>query len=129
MAKFAYNNTKNASTGHTPFKLNYDYYPCIFFEEDTNSRSWSKSTDKLLAELQDLITICQENLQHAQKLQKQAHNKGVKPNQIKPEAWNQIFWTILSATPCKQASLQAQTTKKVENSQCFSYITIGAKHH
>ena len=27
MVKFAYNNAKNASTGHTPFKLNYGYHP------------------------------------------------------------------------------------------------------
>ena len=26
MAKFAYNNSKNASTGHTPFKLNCGYH-------------------------------------------------------------------------------------------------------
>ena len=26
MAKFTYNNTKNVSTGHTPFELNYGYY-------------------------------------------------------------------------------------------------------
>ena len=25
------------------------------------------------------MTVCQENLHHAQELQKQAHNKGVKP--------------------------------------------------
>ena len=27
MAKFAYNNAKNASIGHISFKLNCDYYP------------------------------------------------------------------------------------------------------
>ena len=27
MAKFAYNNAKNTSIGHTPFKLNYGYDP------------------------------------------------------------------------------------------------------
>ena len=26
MAKFAYNNAKNASTGHTPFELNCGYH-------------------------------------------------------------------------------------------------------
>ncbi len=34
MAEFAYNNAKNASTGHTPFELNYGYHPRVFFEED-----------------------------------------------------------------------------------------------
>ena len=47
MAKFAYNNAKNAITGHMPFKLNCHYYPYIFFEKDTNPRSQSKSADEL----------------------------------------------------------------------------------
>ena len=51
MAEFAYNNAKNTSTGHTLFKLNCGYYPCVLFEEDTNPRSRSKTADKLLAEL------------------------------------------------------------------------------
>ena len=67
MAEFAYNNAKNSSTGNTPFELNYGYHPCVFFEEDTDPRSRSKSADELLAKLRDLMTFCQENLHHAQK--------------------------------------------------------------
>ena len=78
MAEFAYNNAKNSSTGHTLFKLNCGYYPCVSFEEDTNPCSQSKSADELSVELQDLMTICRENLHHAQELQKRAHNKSVK---------------------------------------------------
>ena len=68
MAKFAYNIAKNSSTGHTPFELNCGYYPYVSFEKDTNSRSQLKSADKLSAELQNLMTVYQENFQHAQKL-------------------------------------------------------------
>ena len=39
MAKFAYNNAKNSSTGHTPFELNCGYHPRVSFEEDTDPRS------------------------------------------------------------------------------------------
>ena len=39
MAKFVYNNAKNFSIGHTPFELNCSYYPCVSFEEDTDSCS------------------------------------------------------------------------------------------
>ena len=35
-------------------------------------------------ELQDLMTVCQENLHNAQELQKQAYDKGVKPRSYKP---------------------------------------------
>ena len=34
--------------------------------------------DKLLPELQELMAVCQENLYHAQELQKWAYNKSVK---------------------------------------------------
>ncbi len=39
MAKFAYNNANNASTGHMPFKLNYGYHPQASYEEDVNPHS------------------------------------------------------------------------------------------
>ena len=65
IAKFAYNNAKNSSTGHTLFELNCGYHLCVSFEDDTNPRSQSKSVDKLSVELQDLMTICRENLHHA----------------------------------------------------------------
>ena len=51
MAVFAYNNVKNASTGHTLFELNCGYHFCISFKKDTDPCSWSKIADKLLAEL------------------------------------------------------------------------------
>ena len=64
MAKFAYNNTKNANTGHTPFELNCGYHPHVFFKKDTDPRSWSKTADELLAELWELMAVCRENLYH-----------------------------------------------------------------
>ena len=84
MAEFAYNNAKNASTGHTPLELNCGYHLCISCEEDTDPRSRSKTANELLAELQELMTVCRENLQHAQELQKRAHDKGVKPKSYAP---------------------------------------------
>ena len=84
MAEFAYNNAKNASTGHTPFELNCGYHPRMSYEEDINPRSKSKSADDLSSELRDLMTVCRENLQHAQDLQKQAHDKITKPRSYAP---------------------------------------------
>ena len=78
IAKFPYNNAKNANTGHTPFKLNCGYYPWVLYEEDVDLHSQFKSAEELSAELREPIIICQENLHHAQELQKRAHNKGVK---------------------------------------------------
>ena len=84
MAQFAYNNAKNASTGHMPFELNCGYHPCVSFEENTDSRSQSKTAKKLSSKLRKLMNICRENLHHAQELQKQAYNKGVEPRSYAP---------------------------------------------
>ncbi len=78
MAEFAYNNAKNASTGHTPFELNCGYHPRVSFEEDVDPRSRSCSARKLAEELRELMEVCCQNLPHAQELQKRAHDKGVK---------------------------------------------------
>ena len=79
MAEFAYNNAKNMSTGHMSFELNCGYYLQVSYKEDINLRSKSKSADKLLTEIQELIIVCRKNLYYAQEFQKQADNKGVKP--------------------------------------------------
>ena len=68
MAEFAYNNAKNASTGHTLFELNCGHYLRMSYEENVDPRSQSKSADELLAELKELMIVCRENLHHAQKL-------------------------------------------------------------
>ena len=51
MAKFVYNNAKNASTGHTPFEFTYSYHPCVSFKKDIDPCSQSKTANELLAEL------------------------------------------------------------------------------
>ena len=68
IAKFAYNNAKNAGTGYTPFDLNYGYYPRMLYKEEVNSRSKSKSADKISIELREPMIICQKNLHHTQEL-------------------------------------------------------------
>ena len=84
MAEFVYNNAKIASTGHIPFELNCGYHPWMSYKEDVDPRSQSKSADELSAELRELMIVCPENLHHAQELQKQAHDKGVKPQSYAP---------------------------------------------
>ena len=79
MAKFAYNNAKNASSGHMPFELNCGYHLRMSYEEDVDPCSKSNSANELSAELRELMIVCKKNLHHAQELQKRAHNKGVKP--------------------------------------------------
>ena len=78
MAKFTYNNAKNVSTGHIPFKLNCSYHSRVFFKEDIDPRSISCSANKLVEKLRELIKVYYQNLFHAQELQKRAHDKEVK---------------------------------------------------
>ena len=84
MAEFAYNNANNASIGHMPFDFNCEYHFWVFYKENIDLRSKFKSANKLSAELQKLMTICCKNLHHTQELQKQAHNKDVKPRSYAP---------------------------------------------
>ena len=79
IAKFAYNNAKNTSTGHIPFELNCGYHSWMSYKDNVDPCSKSKSVDELSAELRELMIVCQENLHHAQELQKRGHDKGVKP--------------------------------------------------
>ena len=65
MAEFVYNNAKNASTGHTLFKLNCGFHPQVFFKDDVSPCSRSRSANKLAKELRELMDICQQNLFHA----------------------------------------------------------------
>ena len=65
IAKFTYNNAKNASTSHTPFELNYEYHPCVLYKEDIDPHSKLKSADKLLAKQRELMIVFQKNLYYA----------------------------------------------------------------
>ena len=50
MAKFAYNNAKNASISHISLELSCDYYPKVSFEENVDLHSRSCSANKLAKE-------------------------------------------------------------------------------
>ena len=62
ITKFAYNNAKNASTGHTFFELNYGYHPRVSYKEDLDLHSKSKTAEKLFSKPQNLMAVCQQNL-------------------------------------------------------------------
>ena len=65
IAKFGYNNAKNASTGHTPFELNCSFYLRVSFKYNVDFCYRSCSTNKLAKKLKELIDICQQNLLYA----------------------------------------------------------------
>ncbi len=58
MTEFAYNNAKNTSTGHNPFKLNCSYHSRVSFEEDVDPRSRSRSANEQAEELRELMEVC-----------------------------------------------------------------------
>lgn len=51
MAKFAFNNAKNASTGHNSFELNYSYYLHIFYKKNVDHYFKSNLANKLFLKL------------------------------------------------------------------------------
>ena len=89
MAKFAYNNAKNASINQMLFKLNFGYHLWVSYEENIDPCSKSKLKDKLSIELKKLITVCKENFYYTQELQKQIHSKRIK---LKSYAPNVKIW-------------------------------------
>ena len=84
VTEFAYNNVKNASIGYMPFEFKCGYHPYITYEKHINPYFRSKTGTELSTKLQELMTTYRENLYHTQKLQKQAHNKAVKPRSYAP---------------------------------------------
>ena len=64
MVEFAYNNTKNTSTGHISFEPNCGYHFKVLFKENIDLRSRSYFADKLIEELRELIDVCCQNLLH-----------------------------------------------------------------
>ena len=68
IAKFAYNNSMNASTGHIAFELNCGYHVHVFFEDKYNAHSKSSSAKGLAMKLRELINVCLQNLLYAQDL-------------------------------------------------------------
>ena len=65
--------------GYMPFELNYEYHPRVSYKDDVNSHSRFKAADELTKKPMNLMVACRENLKHAQKLQKRAHDKETKP--------------------------------------------------
>ena len=89
MAEFTYNNAKHANMRYIFFKLNCGYYPWVSYKNDIDPRSKPKVADKLTKKLRNLMAVYRKNLQHVQKLQKQAHDKGTKP---KSYAFSEKVW-------------------------------------
>ena len=62
MANFAYNITKNASTGHILFELNYEFYLQVLFKKDINPCFRFYLAKKLANKRKKFIEICCQNL-------------------------------------------------------------------
>ena len=100
MTEFAFNNFKNVSISHIPFKLNCGYHLCVSFKDEYNTCSKSFLAKKRAMELRELMNIYCQNLLHVQNLQKQANDKEVKP-------WSYV--------PGKKVSLNSKYIKRKKN--------------
>ena len=58
MAKFIYNNVKNASIGHILFELNCGYYPKVSFKKDVNPYLRFCFANKQTKKPKELIKVC-----------------------------------------------------------------------
>ena len=60
------------------------------YEKEVDPCFKLKAVDKILAALRELMIVCQENLHHAQELQKRAHDKDVKPRSY--ASGDKVWW-------------------------------------
>ena len=61
----------------------------MLYKKKVDSHSQSKPVDKLSEELKELMIIYCKNPHHAQKFQKRAHDKGIKPRSY---AFSEKIW-------------------------------------
>lgn len=78
MAKFKYNNSKNASFNYILSKLNCGYYLWKFYKKNVDFYFKFKLVYKLLAKSRKLIIVCQKNFYHTKKIQKQVYNNCIR---------------------------------------------------
>ncbi len=78
MAELAYNNSWQASTMMSLFEALLGRHPQMSYEDNCDPRSKSRTADKNLATLRDLMKGLKVNLTESQKLQALYHNKHVK---------------------------------------------------
>lgn len=57
MAEYAYNNTKNLNIVKIYFEFPYNYHPRIFFKDKTDLCLKSRSPNKLIKKLRDLVLV------------------------------------------------------------------------
>ena len=84
MADFAYNNAKNINTGYILFELNFGFHLRVSYKNNVDRRSKSKTADKLVTELQTVISLYREYLQYNQELQKCYYDKHANPKSYTP---------------------------------------------
>ena len=81
---FAYNNSWQASTFMGSFERLLGYYPRMFYEDNCDPRSKSRTEDENAATLRDLMKKLKVNLTESKKLQAIYHNKNVKGRTYRP---------------------------------------------
>ena len=75
MAEFAYNNSRNSSTGMSPFEAMQGYSPRMSYEEHADPKAKSKTAVEHAKDLEDLMKVLKENLKDAQAQQAKYHDQ------------------------------------------------------
>ena len=64
--EFAYNNARNASTGHTPFFLNHGFHPASSFQLIPSATSEAPAALQFVDKIHAALEQAKESIQHAQ---------------------------------------------------------------
>lgn len=101
MAEFVYNNTKNASTSHTLFELNYSYLSYISYIKNIDPQSKLKSAYNFLSKLRELMTVYSSML----KIFKNERIIKVQSQKVMP-LMTKSGWKVNTSKPNKIESLK-----------------------
>ena len=101
LAEFSYNNTKHASTGFSPFEVQYGYAPRTPAEFITPPGA---EDPDILRNIKDIHSLVEENLKFAKAAQKHHADKRTKPLEFEVDDWVLLSTENLSlpSQPCKK---------------------------
>ena len=81
-AEFAYNNSVQASTGHTPFYLNYGQHPRMPMTSVAEGATRVPAVLEMLSELRTGLTKTKENIKKSQERQSRVANQHRRPHEF-----------------------------------------------
>lgn len=110
MAEFVCNNSRNASTGYTPFMMNYGRNPDIPWNQMIVTDARMPAVDEFLEQMKNIVKIAKDTLLEAQRRQEVQSNKN-----RRDFLFRKGDFVLLSGKNIELAITRQQTSKKLQS--------------